>query len=101
MFHRRLLLLAAVFALTVFVLSVQMFRLSVVEGSARRAAAEEKLETREYLPTYRGAIIDRQGRVLALDRASDDLAFHYSVITGAWARNEATKATRTALGRAK
>jgi penicillin-binding protein 2 len=101
MFHRRLLLLAAAFALVMFVLSLQMFRLSVVEGSARRAAAEERLETREYLPTYRAALVDRQGRVLAVDRASDDLAFHFSVITGAWARGEASAAAKKALGRAK
>ena len=40
MFHRRLALLAAVFALLMVLLGGQMIRLSVVEGSEHRAAAE-------------------------------------------------------------
>jgi penicillin-binding protein 2 len=101
MFHRRLLLLAVAFALLMFVLGAQMIRLSVVEGAERRAAAEAKLEIRELLATYRGSILDRHGRVLAVDRASDDLALEYSVITGTWARTQAYETARKAIGRAK
>jgi len=101
MFHRRLALLAIVFALLMVLLGGQMIRLSVIEGSEHRAAAESKLDHREYLPTYRGQILDRDGRVLALDRASDDLAVEYSVITGTWARSQAYVAARTDVGKAK
>lgn len=101
MFHRRLLLLAAVFALLVFTLGSQMIRLAVVEGGERRALAESKLDRREFLPTYRGRILDRHDRVLAMDRASDDLAIEYDVITGVWARTQAYAAARKAVGRSK
>ena len=54
MFHRRLVLVLGVIVLAMIVLGGQMFRLSVVEGSERRAAAESKLDRRTYLPTTRG-----------------------------------------------
>ncbi len=101
MFHRRLLLLAFVFAFVTFLLGSRMVRLSVVEGGEHRADAESKLDRREFLPTFRGRILDRNGRVLAMDRASDDLAIEYDVITGVWARTHAYAAARNAVGRAK
>ena len=101
MFHRRLVFLAAAFALLMMLLGTQMIRLSVFEGGRHRAVAESKLDHREYLPTYRAQIVDRNGRVLALDRASDDLAIEYDVMTGVWARTQAYAAARKAVGRSK
>jgi penicillin-binding protein 2 len=101
MFHRRLALVACVFLLVLTVLGAKMIRLSVIEGADRRALAESKLDHREFLPTYRGAIIDRVGRTLALDRASDDLAVEYEVLTGTWARSQAYADARKAVGKAK
>lgn len=101
MFHRRLLLLLAAFVSFVVVLSGQMVRLSVVEGAERLAAAEAKLDRRTFLPTYRGRILDRQGRVLAMDRASSDIAVEYDVIVGTWPRKQARRYARDEMGRAK
>ena len=101
MFHRRLVFLAAACALLMALLGTQMIRLSVFEGSRHRAVAESKLDHREYLPTYRAQIVDRNGRVLALDRASDDLAIEYDVMTGVWARSQAYAAARKDVGRSK
>ncbi len=98
MFHRRLLLLGAAFAVITMVLTGQMVRLSVVEGSERLAAAEAKLDLRRYLPTHRGQIVDRHGRVLAIDRASYDVAVQYEVITSAWPRNRAAAEAKKAAG---
>ncbi|MEM7229043.1 MAG: penicillin-binding transpeptidase domain-containing protein [Planctomycetota bacterium] len=99
MFHRRLVLLALVVLVVVAVLSLQVMRLTVVEGDTRRAIAEASLDRVTYLPTYRGRIIDRRGNVLARDRASYELAISYDVITGDWSRQQARLLARKEAGR--
>ena len=68
MFHRRLLLLWGGALAVAFVLTAQMTRLAVGQGRDRLAAAEKRLDLVSYLPTYRGQILDRRGRSLAVDR---------------------------------
>jgi penicillin-binding protein 2 len=99
MFHRRLVLLLACMTPIVLILSGQLYRLSVVEGAARLAEAESKLDRRSFLPTHRGEIRDRHGRVLARDRASYDIAVNYDVITGVWPRTRAAAQARREVGR--
>ena len=101
MFHRRLLLILATFAAMIVVMTGQMIRLSVVQGSERLAEAESKLDVRTFLPTHRGRILDRHGRVLALDRASSNIAVEYAVITGVWCKTQARKQAVASVGRAK
>lgn len=101
MFHRRLLLLLGVCIVFIVLLGGQMFRLSVLEGAQRLSAAEQKLDSRTYLPTTRGNIYDRRDRMLALDRACYDIAVEYDVITGAWQREQAAKDAKKELGRTK
>lgn len=91
MFRRRLVLLFTFAIGFTFLQFAQLFRLSIVEGSERLAEAEKRLDLTTYLPTIRGRIIDRNGKQLAIDRPSYDVALHYSVITGAWALDEARK----------
>ncbi len=98
MFHRRLVLLVVVMALIVAALGTQILRLSVVEGADRRSQAEARLDRRIYLPTYRGEIRDRHGRVLARDRASYDVAVRYDVVTGSWIRDRAARQARRDIG---
>jgi len=100
MFHRRLLLLSAVMFVIVCGLCVQMVRLSVVEAATKRTEAEARLDRIRFLPTIRGRIVDRHGRVLAQDVASDDVAVAFSVITGSWAYDKAMAAARKASGAA-
>lgn len=99
MFHRRLLLLLALCAVIFVALTVQAYRLTVLEGAERRSIAEARLERHIFLPTYRGRILDRHGRVLAQDRASYDVAVEYDVIIGAWPRAKAVAQARRELGR--
>ena len=99
LFHRRLLLIGGLMLLGTTILSAQMVRLSVVEGSEHRQLAERPLDRRTYLPTYRGRILDRNGRVLAVDRASYDVQVPYDVITGSWVVSEAAAAARKSVGR--
>jgi penicillin-binding protein 2 len=57
------------------------------------------MDRRTFLPTYRGRILDRYGRVLAEDRASYDVAVEYDVITGSWVRAKAREQARKEIGR--
>ncbi|MBI1371956.1 MAG: hypothetical protein GC159_04235 [Phycisphaera sp.] len=85
MFHRRLLLLLVVMVCASGVLASQLFRLTVLEGESLRAEAERVLVSRKLIPTVRGTIYDRKGRVLAIDEPCYDIAIDYDVITGEWA----------------
>lgn len=96
MFQRRLLLLA-VFVLAGFgLLSVRLAWVTVAKGDGARAVAEKRLVRETWLPTVRGRILDRQGRVLAQDRPSYDLCVSYEVMTGAWAQQAAERFARAA-----
>ncbi|MHC5007333.1 MAG: penicillin-binding transpeptidase domain-containing protein [Planctomycetota bacterium] len=96
MFHRRLTLLWSVAAVMTLLLAAQMTKLAVGEGPVRRAAAQRRLNLVTVLPTTRGRILDRHGRVLAVDRPSYDVAVSYDVITGAWALKQAVRQARSA-----
>ena len=95
MFHRRLLLLLAIAMVVAAALGTQLWKLAVVQGADRLATAERRLNLVTYLPTYRGRILDRRGRVLVADRPGYDVAVHYEVITGAWALKRADQRARS------
>ena len=94
MFHRRLALLfmASIGAATV--LSAQTARLTLVKGEELRAEAKSRLLKHSWIPTTRGRILDRTGRVLAADRPSYALAVSYAVLSGEWARSQAVAQAR-------
>ncbi|MHC4209329.1 MAG: peptidoglycan D,D-transpeptidase FtsI family protein [Planctomycetota bacterium] len=96
MFHRRLALLWVAAAVVTLLLMGQMTKLAVGQGEVRRAAAHRRLDLVTVLPTTRGRILDRHGRVLAVDRPSYDVAVSYDVITGAWALKQAAARARSA-----
>ena len=100
MFHRRLLLLSAVGGVVLTVLVLQTVNLTLVLGNELRGEVEDALVRRRLLPTRRGTIRDRHGRVLARDRAGYNVAVHYDVLTGQWAYEQAARAARTAEGAA-
>jgi penicillin-binding protein 2 len=85
MFHRRVLLLG-VLVLGVFVFLVaRLGWMTLTENGAQsRAIAARQLVVETWLPTVRGTIFDRKGRVLARDQASYDIAVHYRVLEGRW-----------------
>jgi len=98
MFHRRLLLLLVGMALAALAVVAQLTRLTVLEGAQRLEDAERVLSTVSLLPTVRGSIVDRKGRVLAEDAPSEDIAFSYDVISGEWAYDQAASAAREEAG---
>ena len=98
MFHRRLLVLVALTLGGMFLLSGQLARLTLASGAELLAEAEKPLVSRRWVETQRGRILDRTGRVLAVDRPSFDVEAHYSVISGSWAYTEAARDARREHG---
>ncbi len=94
MFHRRLILLFGASGLAAAVLAGQTARLTLVRGEALRAEAESKLVRHVWIPTSRGRILDRKGRVLAIDRPQYKFAVAFPVLTGEWADDQAVKQAR-------
>lgn len=97
--RRRLGFLAFVALAAVSVLSVRLWALTVWNGDHFLEKAESRLDTADWLPTIRGRILDRQGRVLAEDVPAWDVAIHYGAIDGSWARQRAQREARTSIGR--
>lgn len=99
MFHRRLLLLALVMVCVLCVLGTATTMLATGQTHAdAREMAESKLRRQQVIQTKRGAILDRNGVVLAEDEPGWELAVHYDLLTGTWARKQAyTDASRDKL----
>lgn len=98
MFHRRLLLLGAAGVAGALMLALQTYRLTVVHGSGFLEIAEQRLVEERWTPTVRGRILDRKGRILASDAPGFDVLVDYSVLSGQWAYNTATRETARAFG---
>ena len=97
LFHRRLIVLTLIFVGVLSVLAVQAVTLTLFEGSERLKKAEGRLYITQYLPTWRGRILDRHGRVLAQDEASFDIAVPWDLITGDRAKGNAGKNARNSV----
>ncbi len=97
-FHRRLVLLLAVFVIVAGSLAAQLARLAIVEGATHARQTETFLRRRTFLPFVRGRIIDRNGQVLAEDRASWDVQVEYALIAGRWSAEKARAQARKEVG---
>lgn len=98
MYHRRLWFLAACLGVVLMVLLTQAMRLTLVQGASHRAVAMARLHEQRWLPTWRGSILDRKGRVLARDEPRWEVAVSWDAITGQWAEDRAVRAARRAMG---
>jgi penicillin-binding protein 2 len=99
MYHRRLWLIAICLGVVMVVLILQAVRLTLLQGAEHRAVATARLHEQQWLPTWRGSILDRNGLVLARDEPRWEVAVSWDAITGQWAEDRATRAARTAMGR--
>jgi cell division protein FtsI/penicillin-binding protein 2 len=94
MFERRMLVVGIVLVAAMGTMATRLFSLTVVSGSEQRALAQSRLDRSSLLPTVRGAITDRKGRVLAESVPSYDLAVFYPAINGTWASTRAIAAAK-------
>lgn len=95
---RRLALIVSLLGIGLAVLAGQTARLTVFKGDELLESAEGRLVRHSWSPTVRGQIVDRQGRVLAHDRPSFDIAVDYRVITGEWIERQAAARARRERG---
>ena len=100
MFERRMLWLGVAMVAVVGVMAARLFSLTIVGGAQALAVAEGRMDRSTLLPTVRGAITDRKGRVLAESVPSYDLAVQYAAISGAWVDSRAVAAAKKDAGRA-
>ena len=98
LFHRRLIVLIAVFSAVLFILIAQVGRLTISQGDECFLKARGRLHRTLYLPTWRGKIIDRMGRVVAEDIASYDVAIDWDLITGDRAKRLARRDAKAQVG---
>ena len=98
MYQRRLLLVMLVMGAVGTLPLWRAGTLTLARGAELRDDAEKRLRTETWLETVRGRILDRKGRVLALDRPSFDIAVDYPVITGAWVEQTARERARRLAG---
>ncbi len=85
MFQRRVLLLGVLMGGAFCLLVIRLGWMTLgAHGEQARADAARRLVRETWLPTVRGTIFDRKGRVLAGDRASYDIAVDYRVLNGQW-----------------
>ena len=72
-FRTRLGVLAVIFSLAFLLVLARLAQLQIVRGAENRAAAQKMLTEAHLFPAGRGQILDRAGRVLALDEPSSNL----------------------------
>jgi penicillin-binding protein 2 len=93
-------LLMAAFSLAGAGMAVQMARLGVVNAEKSLEEAQRRLYRQRWVPTVRGRILDRHGRVLAQNRPSYEVAIDYQVLSGEWAEARAVRHARAVHGKA-
>jgi penicillin-binding protein 2 len=99
LFYRRLIVLALVCVVVLFALVFQAGKLTLQEGESRFAKAQGRLRSTRYLPTWRGKILDRNGKVLAEDTASYSVEIDWDVITADRAREFASEDAKVSIGK--
>jgi penicillin-binding protein 2 len=80
-YKRRLKIFLGLVAAVLLALTVRLAQLQLVRGAEYRREAEEALRSVRLLPAARGSIFDRTGRVLALDKRSDNFCLDYRFLT--------------------
>ena len=95
-FQVRLVVVASLLVVLVGTLGWQLRRLTADDRWI--AIAEQPLSRSSYVPTIRGEILDRDGRILAIEQARMSFEAHFETITGDWAFRQARRDARRALG---
>ena len=81
MYKRRIKIFMAIMAVVFAGLAARLWHLQLVRGEFYRQEAERLLQVTKSLPATRGRILDRRGRLLALDETCYDLCLDYRFLT--------------------
>jgi len=90
MYKRRVAILLSAMGLVFLALLGRLFVLQIVHGQACRDEYEQSLTRTSYVTASRGAILDRNGNVLARDNVSYEFCMDYGLIAEdpTWIRNQ-------------
>lgn len=77
MLNRRLIVLFIFFGLAIIAIGIRLARLQLVEADYWREQMRQFVHRHRLIETYRGSILDRNGKILAQDVACNDLAIDY------------------------
>lgn len=94
----RLALLAVLMLCVPVVLAARLVDLTIDRGDEMLARARSVLTAEEFLPTRRGSILDRDGRILARDEPGWAVALHYDLIGDRWLDRRARSLAKEGLG---
>lgn len=96
MYKLRVKIFLALIGLVLLGMGGRLFHLQVFRGEEFRREYEKLLQRTELLPTRRGRIIDRKGRILAMDDPCHDLCLHYGFLVRdkRWTRRQQRQIAR-------
>jgi len=104
MFEKRLKIFLLILSTVVILLLLRAAQLQVVEAAEWKAEASRTLQHDSFTQTTRGSILDRNGQILAKDRACVDACVDFYALTqtadSAWLKETATTRLRQRLGEA-
>ncbi len=102
MFERRLKVLLIVLLIASAGLAIRAAQIQIFQHDHWRTQAAELMKRDEFIETARGAILDRNGRQLAVDAPCTDACVDYRAITEEpdpeWLRGRATENLKSRLG---
>ena len=81
MYRKRIKILILVFCGSLAVIIARLAYLQFIQADAYREQARKALQFVRWLPTMRGRILDRRGRVLAYDKPCFDFCLDYRFLT--------------------
>jgi penicillin-binding protein 2 len=81
MFERRLKVLLGLLALFTLVLLLRAAQVQVLQHDEWSQQAAESMKRSQLIDTVRGRILDRHGRVIAVDKPCVDVVVHYKALT--------------------
>ncbi len=90
MYKMRITIFLGVVAIVLSALLIRLGQIQLVMGDFFLSRAQEALKTTEVLPAERGKILDRNGRILAVDKQCFDFCLDYRFLTQdkAWIRGQ-------------
>jgi len=96
MYKQRVKVFMAIIAAGMLILAGRVAYLQIIQGDEFRSTIEAKLRDVEFLDSLRGQILDRHGRILAIDQPCFDYCMDYRFLTAdaKWVRRQQKKIAR-------
>ncbi len=88
MFIRRLVIFLLLFAFGVTAVIIRLAHMQLGKGQEYARAADETLKTTRWLATHRGEILDRNGKILAIDQPCFEFTMAYPALLISWASRQ-------------